>query len=302
MKIHTLDLEFLGEKRAIAAFLIEKKGSPLVLVETGPHSTFPVLEQKLSEKGLKTSDIGHVFVTHIHLDHAGSAWVFAQNGAKIYVHPAGAKHLSDPSRLMASAKMIYGDDMDRLWGRMENIAPEQLVFPQNGEKIRLGNLDITAWHTPGHAVHHITWQVGQNLFTGDVAGVKIGRGPVVPPCPPPDIQVEHWRASIDLMRNLAVKTLFLTHFGKISDKNSHLDALEKRLVEYADWMKTYFENEKPQAEIVPLFTAFSKKELAQNGVGRAGLRKYAAANPPDMSVAGLMRYWAKTAKEQHPVH
>ncbi len=293
MKIHTIDLQFLGEKRAIAAFLIEKKGSPLVLIETGPHSTLPVLEKELFKKGFKISDIGHVFLTHIHLDHAGAAWVFAQNGATIHVHPAGTKHLSDPSRLMASAKMIYGDDMDRLWGRMENIAPERLHFPENGEKITFQNLEFTAWHTPGHAIHHIAWQLGKNLFTGDVAGVKIGRGPVVPPCPPPDIQVENWLESINLMRKLDVDTLFLTHFGKITDKVAHLDALENRLKKYADWMKPHFEKQTPQSEIIPLFTQFSKKELAENSVGTAGLRKYAAANPPEMSVVGLMRYWSK---------
>ncbi len=293
MKIHTLDLHFLGEKRAIAAFLLEKKGSPLVLIETGPHSTMPVLTEQLAKKGFKPGDIGHVFLTHIHLDHAGAAWAFAQNGATVYVHPAGAKHLGDPSRLMASAKMIYGDDMDRLWGRMEKIAPERLVFPENGGKIKVGNLEVSAWHTPGHAAHHIAWQVGKNLFTGDVAGVKIGRGPVVPPCPPPDIHVENWLASISLMRNLEVENLYLTHFGKVPDKNAHLAALEKRLRDYADWMKFHFEKNTPQPQIIPLFTDFSKRELAKNGVGRAGLRKYAAANPPEMSVAGLMRYWSK---------
>ncbi len=293
MKISTLDLRFLGEKRAIAAFLIEKRGCPPALVETGPHSTLPILEEELFKKGLRLADIGHVFLTHIHLDHAGAAWAFAREGAKIHVHPAGARHLIDPSRLMASASQIYGDQMETLWGRMEAIAPELVSQPGHGEKIAVGSLELTAWHTPGHAVHHIAWQAGRKLFTGDVAGVKIGRGPVVPPCPPPDINIEDWLASIELMSKLDVDDLFLTHFGRISDRSSHLDALAERLRGYSDWMRPYFEKGVPQAEIVLVFTEFIKKELAENRVGRAGLRKYAAANPPEMSVAGLMRYWSK---------
>lgn len=292
MKIHVLDLEFMGEQKAIAAFLVEHRGER-VLIETGPHSTLPILEKRLAEHGLRLTDIGHVFLTHIHLDHAGAAWVFAQNGATIYVHPAGQRHLSDPSKLMASAKMIYGDDMERLWGDMNFIAPERLVCPENGQKISIGELDITAWHTPGHAIHHIAWQVENALFTGDVAGVKIGDGPVLPPCPPPDIQVEDWLKSIDLMRKLDVSSLFLTHFGEITDKTRHLDELENRLHAWANWMKLHFENQTPQAEIVPLFTRFFNDELAEKGVSPANLKKYEAANPPFMSVAGLMRYWFK---------
>lgn len=292
MKITTLDLEFMGEKKAIAAFLVEHRGER-ILIETGPHSTLPMLEKRLAENGLKLTDIDHVFLSHIHLDHAGAAWVFAQNGATIYVHPAGQRHLTDPSKLMASAKMIYGDDMDRLWGQMNFIAPEQLVCPQNGDKILVGDLQLTAWHTPGHAIHHIAWQIENVLFTGDVAGVKIGGGPVLPPCPPPDIQVEDWLDSIELMQKLDVSRMFLTHFGEITDKTRHLDELKNRLHEWANWMKPHFEKQTPQAEIVPQFEAFFKNELLENGVGPADLKKYAAANPPFMSVAGLMRYWFK---------
>ena len=168
----------------------------------------------------------------IHFDHAGAAWSFAEQGAKIYVHPKGLPHLAQPEKLYNSARMIYGDDMDRLWGEMRPIPESQLYAPENGEIIEAIGLRFTAWYTPGHAVHHIAWEVSSStepqervLFTGDVAGVRMGGGPVMPPCPPPDIQVEDWLASIQLMRDLPSERFFLTHFGEIGDKNSHLDAV-----------------------------------------------------------------------------
>lgn len=300
MKIKVLDLQFLGNSDAIAAFLVEGK-SGMVLVECGPYSTFPALETALARHGLRPSDIGHVFLSHIHFDHAGAAWALAQAGAKIYVHPKGLPHLASPEKLYNSARQIYGDQMDRLWGAMQPIAERQLHAPAHGEVFEVAGLRLTAWHTPGHAVHHIAWECVTPrtrckpvLFTGDVAGVKIGsRGVVMPPCPPPDIHIGDWQNSIELMRKLPVETLYLTHFGKITDKLPHLDALERRLLEWAAWMKPHFERQTPQPEIVPQFQAFVQGELRAHGIGKAGLAKYEAANPSFMAVAGLMRYWHK---------
>src|SRR5690606_16623004 len=111
----------------------------------------------------------------------------AEKGANIYLHPLGAKHLADPSRLMASAKMIYQERMDELWGQMHPIPENQLIRVEDYETITVGDTKIKSLHTPGHAIHHIAWQINDLIFTGDVAGVKIGAGPVQPPCPPPDI-------------------------------------------------------------------------------------------------------------------
>ena len=250
--------------------------------------------------GLKINEIKHVFLSHIHFDHAGAAWAFAEAGAKIYVHPKGLPHLAAPEKLYNSAQMIYGDAMEKLWGKMQPIAAENLHAPAHGEQIEAAGLIFTAWNTPGHAVHHIAWQVenprsGRRvLFTGDVAGVKIGlHGPVVPPCPPPDIHIEDWLASLELMRNLPVETMFLTHFGKVLDKNAHLDALAERLRKWADWMKPHAEAGTPPAEIVPIFKKMVLEELKSAGVGAMRLKKYNAANPAEMSVAGLIRYWKK---------
>lgn len=296
MTINTLDLKFLDLAHAIAVFVVETNAGP-VLVECGPASTLDHLRSALQEKGWKLADFKHVFLSHIHFDHAGAAWAFAEHGATIYVHPRGLPHLAAPERLYNSARMIYGDDMDRLWGPMQPIPEMQLYAPEHGESIEVGGLQFKAWYTPGHAVHHIAWAVTSGteavLFTGDVGGVKIGTGPVMPPCPPPDINVEDWLESIKLLRRLPIERLFLTHFGEVNDKNKHLDDLEKTLLSWAAWMKPYFEAQTPPAEIVPLFQKFVQEELIAKGVSAADLQRYEAANPAFMSVAGLLRYWKK---------
>jgi glyoxylase-like metal-dependent hydrolase (beta-lactamase superfamily II) len=181
--VRVLDLQF-GGAGTIASFLLASAVGP-VLVETGPDSTYPALVRALREAGTRPEAVRHVLLTHIHLDHGGAAWRLAAPGAMVYVHPVGAPHLAEPSKLFASAKKIYGDQMDSLWGRLEPIPVQRLRVVEDGEVLRIGDLAIEALHTPGHASHHVAYRLGGVLFTGDVGGVRIGAGPVVPPCPPP---------------------------------------------------------------------------------------------------------------------
>lgn len=293
--IHTLDLRFLGHDDTIAAFVVETSVGP-VLVESGPHSTIKQLDAALAASNYKRSDIKHVLLSHIHFDHAGAAWCFAEHGATIYVHPFGAKHMIAPSKLYNSAKQIYGDRMEYLWGKMEAIAEQFIYSPSHGEVITIGDKQFTAWHTPGHAVHHIAWQCDDVLFAGDVAGVKIEGGIVVPPCPPPDINIEDWQQSINLIKSLRIKYLYLTHFGVVDDVDAHLSELEGRLLAWANWIKPYFERGAKAEEIVTLFEVYANAELIESGVSELDIPKYQGANPPFMSVAGLMRYWYKKSQ------
>lgn len=291
--IQILDLQFLNYTDTIAAFLVETNEGP-ILIETGPYSTFGHLKELLAAKGYQIGDVKHVFLTHIHLDHAGAAWAFAKEGATIYVHPFGQKHLHNPEKLWNSAKMIYQDKMEYLWGDMQGIPETQLRTVEQGEQFHIGGVEITGWHTPGHAIHHIAWQICDALLCGDVAGVRIGNGIVMPPCPPPDINIEDWQQSLDLIRNLKVKTLYLTHYGAFTDVESHLNDLEKRLLDRAAWVKPYFDAQQSPQEITPKFQQYVQKELMASGVkGEEQLRQYENANPSWMSVAGLLRYWQK---------
>ncbi len=291
--IKILDLRFQNHPDTIAAFLVETSQGP-VLVETGPHSTFPTLKEGLKKHGYVPEDIRHVFLSHIHLDHGGAAWVFARHGATIYLHPFGKPHYENPEKLLESARRIYKDDMDRLWGDLQPIPGERMYTVDHNERIRVGHQSFKALHTPGHAVHHVAWQFGDVLFTGDVGGVRIGEtGLVMPPCPPPDIHIEDWLESIQLIRSNRYKSLYLTHFGEVKNVKSHLIQLEGRLLNWANWIKPYYEKGTDIEKVTRLFKAYVKKQLVEGGIKGATLKKYEKANPAWMSVAGLMRYWKK---------
>lgn len=287
---HTIDLEFLNLSDAIASFLIPSDDG-LILIESGPETTYNHLIQAISDKGFNPKDIRHVLLTHIHFDHAGAAWKFAENGAKIYVHPIGLPHLQNPERLWNSAKMIYKEDMDRLWGEMKPIDENQLVAVDDGDKIQIGELTFNVHYTPGHAIHHNAYQLGDLIFIGDVGGIKIHNGPVVPPCPPPDIDLGAWEKSIQKLKDLNPSILVLTHFGEVNQPAEHLDKLEKMLHDWANWMKPHYEQNSDPVEITPKFVEYTTDQLRKLGVSEEDISRYDKANPSWMSVMGLLRYW-----------
>ena len=289
--VRVLDLHF-GEPGTIAAFLLQSGDGP-VLIETGPDSTYPTLVNQLSAAGVSPEQVRHVLLTHIHLDHAGAAWRLAGLGATVHVHPAGASHLADPAKLLTSARRIYGERMETLWGRLEAIPSARLRVVADGEVLRIGGLHLEALHTPGHATHHIAYLTDGMVFTGDVAGVRMAGGPVVPPCPPPDIDLEAWRASIARLRALDADILYLTHFGPVADVGGHLHDLEWSLRSYASWVREKLHRGVDEAALVPLLEAYTEGFLSAQGCEEAALERYALANPAFMSVAGLGRYWRK---------
>ena len=289
-KIHVIDLHFLEEQHAIGSFLIETLQGP-VLIETGPETTFSYLKKGIENLGYALEDIKHVFLTHIHFDHAGAAWKFAKHGAKIYVHPIGLPHLENPERLWNSAAQIYKEDMDRLWGNMEPIPNELLVPAADGASFDFGNCQLKVIYTPGHAVHHNAYQLDDVIFTGDVAGVKIANGPVVPPCPPPDINIELWKASLSKLRAAKPAALYLTHFAKQEAPQTLLEELEGMLDDWANYMKVFYDQKIPSEKVVPEFMEYTHSQLREKGLSEAEIQVYEYANPSWMSVNGLLRYW-----------
>ncbi|MEM7297955.1 MAG: MBL fold metallo-hydrolase [Bacteroidota bacterium] len=289
---HTVDLHFQEYDHAIASFLIETNDGP-VLIESGPYSTYPSLEKGLDNLGYKPKDVKHVLLSHIHFDHAGAAWALAELGATVYLHPFGADHMHDPTKLVASATMIYGDQMDTLWGRMEGIPKKNLRMVDHEEVIEIGGHSFRALHTPGHAKHHIAWHWKDTVFTGDAAGVRIDGGPVVPPCPPPDINLEDWNHSIDLILAKNPNKLVLTHYGEEQNPNIHMKELKVILNDWAHWIKEKWQEGLSNEDITPLFMKYTNQQLKDRGVSDHGLKQYEAANPAWMSVAGLVRYWKK---------
>ncbi|MBB4078063.1 glyoxylase-like metal-dependent hydrolase (beta-lactamase superfamily II) [Lewinella aquimaris] len=290
--IHTIDLHFLDTPHSIAAFAVADDAG-YTLVECGPYSTHDRLIGGLKELGIEPEQVHTLLLSHIHFDHAGAAWWWAERGTQVYVHPRGLKHMIDPTRLYGSAKQIYGDRMEELWGEMKGIDPARISAVEDRKELQIGGKQWTAHHTPGHASHHIAWQIGDVVFTGDVGGCRIEDGPAIPPCPPPDIDAEQWHESIERLRELNAGTFYLTHFGEVTDTEDHLDDLESRLDEYVAWMMPYAQRGMSAEAIVPKFEAFVEEDLVDNGVAERDLPAYAAANPAYMSVAGLLRYLNK---------
>jgi glyoxylase-like metal-dependent hydrolase (beta-lactamase superfamily II) len=290
--VETLDLDFI-RPRTIASYLVTTSAGP-VLVETGPESVYDNLKKALAERGLEPADLAAVFVTHIHLDHSGAAWRLVEDGAPaIYVHPKGAPHLIDPSRLWESASRIYRDKMEELWGRPGAIPKDRVIAVEHGRRIKVGEREFWAIETPGHAGHHHAWFVDGVLFSGDVGGVRIGKGPVVPPFPPPEINLEAWADSILKMRALEPLEIRPTHFGAFSDVDAHLDELEERMYRWAekvlDWMRAGMDEE----EMVAGFAAMEEAELKARELDEGEREEYEIADPAWMSIPGLTRYWSK---------
>lgn len=289
-EIVLLDTHFLDESHVIGVYLIPSSDG-LILVDTGPESVYETLVSAIESAGYDPKDVKHVLLTHIHFDHAGGAWRFAKQGAKIYVHPIGLPHLNNPERLWGSAVRIYGDMMKQLWGTMEAIDSDNLVAVEDGVQLDLGGVLVNVHYTPGHAIHHNAYQIGDAVFTGDVAGVKINGGPVVPPCPPPDIHIDHWKESIQKLRDLKPARLCLAHYDIIKDVTEHLDALEATLDDWATWMKVHYDAGTPSGEVIPEFIAYTQEQLRKAGISEEDIQRYEKGNPSYMSVTGLLRYW-----------
>jgi glyoxylase-like metal-dependent hydrolase (beta-lactamase superfamily II) len=264
--VRELDVLFQGVPDSVHCHEVDG-----VLVDPGPESTFPRLLEALGDERPRA-----VALTHIHLDHAGAAGALVERwpDLEVWVHERGARHVIDPSRLVASATRIYGDAMERLWGRIIPV-PEANVRILEGDG---GDIDAFQWaYTPGHAVHHVSYLHGDSsvAYVGDVCGVRIADGPVMPPTPPPDIDVEAWHASIDLVERWSPSSLAVTHAGRFDDVSRHLDELRSALDELA--------------ALARAADAEGYERAIRERV--AGNPSYLTSMPPDTLYAGLARYW-----------
>jgi glyoxylase-like metal-dependent hydrolase (beta-lactamase superfamily II) len=288
--IKTIDLNFQGIKSTVACFLL-KINKELALIECGPESCLKRLKSEIKKNGESAKNIKHVFLTHIHLDHAGAAWWFAKNGANIYVHPFGERHLVNPEKLISSAEIIYGNNMKRLWGDIKAINENKVIPVKDKERIKINDVEIKALHTPGHAKHHISWVIGDSVFTGDVAGAKINNGPLVPACPPPDINIEEWENSLEIIKKEKPKHLYFTHFGKFSYNEHEVIDLQNTLKDWLIWIKKNEDIREPI--LIEKFESYINKSLKNKLIDDETIEQYYIANPPYMSILGLKRVLMK---------
>jgi glyoxylase-like metal-dependent hydrolase (beta-lactamase superfamily II) len=294
MDIEVLDLQFQGSSHCIASFLVRGPGGP-VLIEVGPASTQETLSGLLARRGLAPADLRAVLVSHIHLDHAGAAGWWTRQGVPVYVHPRGAPHLIDPSRLLESARRIYQEHMDRLWGQTLPALPEKVVAVGDGERVQVAGLTLVAHDTPGHAGHHHAYQLEDVVFTGDVGAVRLPEGSFISiPAPPPEFDRELWKQSLHKLRRLRPRRLYLTHFGPVEQPDEHLDRVERLLDECTDFLVSRLEAGVQREQLIQEYLEWSCRRAEAEGVSKdVFLDKLQKANPLFMSVDGVSRYWRK---------
>ena len=298
MSVHILDTRMMNRPGIIAATAVETTDG-LVLFDVGPESTFENISSELGKVGFADADVRHAFLSHIHFDHAGAAWRFAELGATIYVHPRGATYLLDPTRLIESAARIFGDRMEKLWGRFAPVPEERLRVLRDNDVVHVGSLEVRAIETPGHASHHHVYQWEDNLFGGDVAGVRLGKGPPIPPFVPPELQIESWLDSIRKMRALKPARLYLPHFGLVADSLAvHFDALEERVRRWSEWFRDRIRAGADEQQLIPAFTEYEMADLRAGGALEEQLPDYEAADPSFMAVGAAVRYWRKHHPEE----
>jgi len=291
--IHTIDLQFLGMKHAIASYLIpHRRGA--VLVECGPGSTVAALQAGIENLGFSVSDITDLFLTHIHLDHAGASGWLARRGVRVHVHPVGAPHLIQPEKLLASARRIYGEAMDSLWGEFLPVPAERLNVLKDCQPVEVEGLALRPIDTPGHASHHFAYLFDEVCFSGDIGGIRMpGVRHLRLPMPPPEFHLESWRESLEKLKRERFACIAPTHFGAFDDPAWHLAALEKAMDEVEAWMEAVMPRGLPFEELNAEFLRWTRERSLGEGVPESVLDIYEAANPSWMSTQGIQRYWQK---------
>jgi glyoxylase-like metal-dependent hydrolase (beta-lactamase superfamily II) len=273
-EIRPIDVRHRDHERVIAVWLVGD-----TLIDCGPGARIETLLDGLGDVRPR-----RLALTHIHLDHAGAAGALVERfpDLEVCVHERGAPHMLDPSRLLASAERLYGEEMDTLWGPMLPVPQGNVRVLHGGEK--LGGLEVA--YTPGHASHHVSYWHPQSAtaIVGDVGGVRIAPSDyIMAPTPPPDIDIDAWLASIDRLRAWRPQRLAVTHFGIFDDADAHLDGITRALEIAARRGR-----EMTMEEYVATMTA----EIAAAGDPEE-LAGYSLGAPADQSYAGLARYWSK---------
>lgn len=278
--MRVIDAMHLGHERVIGCWQVGD-----VLIDPGPSSCLPALLAGLGDERPRA-----LLLTHIHLDHAGASGSLGRRWPEleVYVHARGAPHMVDPARLLDSARRLYGEDMDRLWGEFEAVPEANLRVLHGGETLP-GGFEVA--YTPGHASHHVSYLHQGTAFVGDVGGVRIPPSDfTLAPTPPPDIDVEAWHSSIERIAAWRPERLALTHFGATEDVAGQLARVGRRLDE--------------QAELARGGDREAFVERMRQDVAAAGdpvtAGAYTQAAPQDQLYAGLARYWRKRADTARP--
>ena len=292
-----IDLFHAGAARTVGAYLLDTSEG-LSLFDCGPSSCLAALKSGLAERGHELGDVEHLLLSHIHLDHAGATGSIVEKHPhiEVLVHARGARHMIDPSKLLASASRLYGQDMDRLWGDVKPVDAARIRVLEGGETIAVAGREMRVEYTPGHASHHVSYfdTASRVAFVGDTAGIRRGSGAfVMPPTPPPDIDIEAWRESEKKILAWDPDTLFLTHFGPHRGARQHLQGMFENLAEWSRIVRRLLANTSlSDDERQSRFTDEVSRDLVRR-VGETEASDYTKAGGLNYSYQGLARYWQK---------
>lgn len=293
-----VDVLHMGRRSLIGVGVL-RFDAGIALVDPGPEARLETLWEALAGMGCGPTDVRAVLLTHIHLDHAAAtgAIVRAAPDASVFVHPVGAPHLLDPSRLLGHARRIYGDQMKRLWGDVLPVPERALRQVGEGSEVELGARRLQVADVPGHAKHHVAYfePAAGVAWIGDVGGLRIEGGPTVPVTPPPDIDVDAWSRSIDRIMAWRPKRIATTHFGIHDDPEAHFDRLRQGLSDWAVRVRRSLEDgPEDDHERARAFAGHVRAELSSTASADV-VDLYAAASAFEDSWRGLARYWRKAA-------
>jgi glyoxylase-like metal-dependent hydrolase (beta-lactamase superfamily II) len=294
-----VDLNFLGIPEIIATAVLHDS-TGVALIDPGPSTTHANLKAALHQKGIRIGDVRQILLTHIHLDHAGVTGTLVREhpSIEVFVHERGAPHMVDPKKLLASAGRLYGADMDRLWGDFVPVPAGRVRTLKGEEHIVAGGRELHVAYTPGHASHHVSFfdRSSRVAFVGDTAGIRRANGSyVMPPTPPPDIDLDAWRASEDRILSWDPDTLFLTHFGPYHGARLHFQEMSTRLEAWSGIVRrlladTSLDEDTRQQRFIDEALLDLKRQ-----VGEVQAEQYNRAGRLDYSWQGLSRYWKKKA-------
>ena len=292
-----IDLNFLGVPEIIATAVLHGSAG-VALIDPGPSTTVEGLKQSLRRKGISLDDVRQILLTHIHLDHAGATGSLVRENPRIdvFVHERGAPHMIEPSKLLASAGRLYGADMNRLWGDFLPVPADRVRILKGEERITAGGRELEVAYTPGHASHHVAYfdPSSRVAFVGDTAGIRRpDRDYIMPPTPPPDIDLDAWRVSEDRILSWDPDTLFLTHFGPFHGARIHFQEMTERLEAWSRTVRRLLADASLDDE--QRLQAFMKEALLdlKRKVGELEADRYSRAGRLDYSWQGLSRYWKK---------
>ena len=278
-----IDLLHQGDERVIASYLVETEDG-LALYDCGPASCLAALRAGVAARGVEWADIRHLLLSHIHLDHSGAAGAIVREHPHIQVHVSeiGAPHLVDPSRLETSARRLFGDAFDELWGELVPVPSENIHVV--GDRV----LGLDCFPSPGHAWHHVSYLDREGtLFTGDSVGVRIAPARfVLPPTPPPEIDLEVWEDTIVETERRAPARLAVVHFGVFDDVQEHLTAFRETLQEWAGRVAHGMDE--------PTFVAAARADIVASDPDE--VETYDRSAPYSHCYLGLERYWRKRAE------